>query len=117
MNASDPALPSLQVFSRNAVFLATIGTSFWFLSWGLRRKFDLDIPMTAQGKIIRVAVVFGCWMVASLPLAHSGVFRVLLVVAFLGGLAFLLWPNVVVHLMSGLRHPVAALKSGENEVA
>ena len=117
MNASDPALPNLQVFSGNAMFLAKLGTSFWFASWALRRKFDLDIPMTAQGRMIRWLCVFGCWMVASLPLAHSGVFFVILVVVFVGGLAFLLWPNVVVHLMNGLRHPVAAPGSGENEVA
>ena len=113
MNGNGPAF---EVFSRNAVFLAGLGTSLWFALWGLRRKFELDIPLNSRGRLIRSVVVLGCWLVASLPLVHAGLFRIILVAAVLVGLAFLIWPNVVVRISRGLGQEVTA-ESAQNEVA
>jgi predicted acyltransferase len=97
-------------------FLAVAGASIAFGVWGLRQKYELDIPMNRRGKPIRILLVLAGWFVAALPFPSSPIFRSIRGVAVVLGLALLCWPNIVVHVMRRLGRPVE-VPEAQNEIA
>jgi hypothetical protein len=70
--------------------LAAGAVSVWFISWAIRRRYDLDYQLTRKEHIVRwaiVAVGFG------LAFLQGAEFEVVRIAAGLIALGFLAWPN------------------------
>jgi len=104
---TDKARALLDEFWRYAALWASCGISIGFVIWGIRSKFELDVPMDNRGKRIRASVVLAGWFLASLPLPHTAVPGSIRMIALLVGYAFLWWPNLVVHITRRLGRSVA----------
>lgn len=83
--------------------LAEGAASIWFVSWALRRRYELDYKLDQSESILRWSVIvfaFGLTLLGG----HS--FAVVRIVAGIFGVAFLAWPNLAHHAMdlAGLLH-------------
>lgn len=69
----------------------------WFVSWALRRKYELDEKLTWREQILRwvvVAIFFGLTLLDGPKLAAVRI------IAWIFGTAFLAWPNLAHRAMS-----------------
>ena len=76
--------------------LAEGAASVWFVSWALRRRYELDCKLDRREQILRwafIAAAFG------LTLLRAPEFSAVRVLAGISGIAFLAWPNLAQHTM------------------
>ena len=76
--------------------LAEEAASVWFVSWALRRRYELDYKLNRREQTLRwvvIALTFGLAMLRGPNLA------VVRIVAGISGIAFLAWPNLAHHTM------------------
>jgi hypothetical protein len=76
--------------------LAEGAASVWFVSWALRRRYELDYKLDRREQILRWAIIaftFGLTLLRGSDLA------VIRIVAGLSSIAFLAWPNLAHHTM------------------
>lgn len=76
--------------------LAEGAASVWFVSWALRRRYELDYKLDRREQILRWAVIA---LTLGLTLLRGSDFAVVRIVAGLTGIAFLAWPNLAHHTM------------------
>lgn len=76
--------------------LAGTYASVWFLCWGLRRRYELDVKLSNLEQKIRWAVVAVASALTLLPGARLASVRI---VCFLIGLCFIAWPNLAHHFV------------------
>ena len=84
----------------NAVFLGKAAISIGFVIWAIRKRGEFDQPLSRQGQIFRFAVVFVCWIGASIPMRPFGWVQIAFAAV---GFAVLWWPNVVYRLSARYR--------------
>ena len=73
----------------------------WFAFWSVRRGAEADYPLNRPAKTVRwIAVSIGFFVGYYAPANFNGSIRV---AAFLGGMAFLCWPNLAYHLTNLFR--------------
>ena len=70
--------------------LASGAVSIWFISWAIRRRYEVDCQLTRKEHIIRWFVIAAGFGLAFL---RGGEFEVVRLVAGLIALGFLAWPN------------------------
>lgn len=75
--------------------IAIDSAALWFVAWGIRKKYDLDLGLSTRGWLIRLLVI--CCGIFSLCL-RSHKYEYVRVVGGLLGIAFLVWPNFAFHL-------------------
>ena len=73
-----------------ATQLVSGAVSIWFISWAIRRHYEVDYRLTVRENIIRWSVVAGGLGVAFLQGAK---FEVVRIIAGVVALALLAWPN------------------------
>jgi hypothetical protein len=76
--------------------LAEGAVSVWFVSWAIRRRYELDIKLDQREQLLRrilIAAAFG------LTLLGGPHFAVVRIIAGISGLTFLAWPNLARHAM------------------
>ena len=81
----------------NAMFWAKSGLCLWGVSFAVRRLGEFDLPSTVATKLIRVAIVLGCWMAVSLPSERPHPWQGVVAIV---GLAAFLWPNLVTRVVN-----------------
>jgi hypothetical protein len=81
--------------------LVSGAVSVWFIVWGLRRRFDLDLKLSRAERKIRWMMVGLGAVVALIPGPSFGYFRLLFGVA---GVSFFVWPNLGHHAMRLFPH-------------
>lgn len=75
--------------------LAGTYTSVWFICWGLRRRYELDVKLTNLEQAVRWVMVAAASALTLLPGAHLAAVRI---GSFLIGTCFVAWPNLT-HLI------------------
>jgi hypothetical protein len=70
--------------------LASGAASIWFISWAIRRRYEIDCQLTRKEQVIRWSVVAAGFVLAFL---QGGEFEIVRIVAGVLALAFLAWPN------------------------
>jgi hypothetical protein len=86
--------------------LAEGAASVWFVSWALRRRYELDYKLDRREQILRWAVIAFTFGLALLPGPNFAAVRI---VVGISGIAFLAWPNLAHHTM-GLAEQVHLAK-------
>jgi len=76
--------------------LAEDAASVWFVSWALRRRYELDYKLDRREQILRGAVIAFTFGLTLLPGPNFAAVRI---VAGISGIAFLAWPNLAHHTM------------------
>jgi hypothetical protein len=76
--------------------LAEEAASVWFVSWALRRRYDLDYKLGGTEQILRWVVIGLAFGFTMLRGPGSALVRV---IAGILGIAFLAWPNLAHHMM------------------
>jgi hypothetical protein len=88
--------------------LAEGAVSVWFISWAVRRRYELDYKLTSGGQIVRWSAVVAAF---GLTLLRGPNFEVVRILAGLIGIAFLSWPNLAHHTI-GLVERLHLTKGG-----
>ena len=107
----------LAEFWRSAWRVALIGLFFWIILMSYRSRYDLDLPMTRRGQLIRFALLAICWISASISFATTPGVVVVRWIAILVGLTILCWPNILVHAMGAIGYPIDAPEAPPDEFA
>jgi len=76
--------------------IATCAVSVWFVSWALRRKYELDYKLTVTEQLTRWAIVAAAFGLTFLPDSNLATVRI---VAGILGIGFVAWPNLAHHLI------------------
>ncbi len=80
----------LEVTLAYASQLVSGALSIWFISWAIRRRYEIDCPLTRNEHIIRWSVVGAGFVLA---FVQGSEFKIVRIIAGVLALAFLAWPN------------------------
>lgn len=76
--------------------ITSCAVSVWFVSWALRRKYELDYKLTAMEQLTRWVIVAVAFGLTFLPDSNLATVRI---TSGILGIAFVAWPNLARHLM------------------
>lgn len=74
--------------------IASCAVSVWFVSWALRRKYELDHKLTPTEQLIRSAIIVVAFGMTLLPGSNLAAVRI---IAGMIGIGFVAWPNLAHH--------------------